>query len=61
MADGATEILLPVPAEVPPQLPLYHLQVAPVPRLPPLIVRVVVFPLHMVVLPLTELAGVDVS
>ena len=30
----------PVPTKVPPQLPLYHLQVAPVPRLPPVTLKV---------------------
>jgi hypothetical protein len=30
----------PVPTAVPPQLPLYHLQVAPVPKLPPVTLKV---------------------
>ena len=33
-----------MPAGVPPQLPLYHCQLAPVPRVPPLRVRVEVPP-----------------
>ncbi len=32
-------MLLPVPTAVPPQLPLYHLQLALVPREPPLTLR----------------------
>ena len=30
----------PVPTSVPPQLPLYHFQLPPVPRLPPLTLKV---------------------
>lgn len=41
-------MLLPVPAAVPPQLPLYHCQLAAVPRLPPLMVRVAEAPAHKV-------------
>ena len=40
MVLGLTVMLEPLPIEVPPQLPLYHFHVAPVPRLPPLTVRV---------------------
>jgi hypothetical protein len=36
VAFGDTDTLAPVPIEVPPQLPLYHLHAAPLPRLPPL-------------------------
>ena len=32
---GVTESGLPLPAEVPPQLTVYHSQVAPTPKLPP--------------------------
>lgn len=35
VAIGATLILAPVPANVPPQLPVYHLYDAPVPNEPP--------------------------
>jgi hypothetical protein len=38
MIDG------PVPAEAPPQLPLYHFQLAPVPSEPPTTLRVVLAP-----------------
>lgn len=37
-----TVILAPVPIAVPPQLPVYHLHVAPVPNAPPCTVKVVV-------------------
>ncbi len=58
---GATVTLLPVPTDVPPQLPLYHLQLAPVPRLPPVVLSVVLLPLQMVVVPLIDVAGTEVS
>jgi hypothetical protein len=61
VAAGATVTLLPVPTDVPPQLPLYHLQLAPLPSEPPIGVRVVLLPLQMVVVPLIEVAGTDVS
>ena len=61
VAAGATVTLLPVPTDVPPQLPLYHLQLAPTPRLPPVVLSVVLWPLHIVVVPLIEVAGTDVS
>jgi hypothetical protein len=48
---GETAILLPVPSGVPPQVPEYHLAVAPVPALPPTSVRVVLPPLQMVETP----------
>jgi hypothetical protein len=38
----------PVPAGVPPQLPLYHTQLAPAPRLPPCTLTVLLEPLHIV-------------
>ena len=34
--------VVPVPTKVPPQLPLYHFQVAPAPRLPPVTLKVTV-------------------
>ncbi len=61
VAAGATVTLLPVPTDVPPQLPLYHLQLAPVPRLPPLTLKVVFLPRQIVVVPLIEVAGTEVS
>ena len=48
---GETVILLPVPSGVPPQVPEYHLAVAPVPALPPTRVSVVLPPLQMVEVP----------
>jgi hypothetical protein len=38
-----------VPAGVPPQLPLYHTQLAPAPRVPPCTLTVVLVPLHIFV------------
>lgn len=53
-------MLLPVPTRVPPQLPLYHCQLAAVPRLPPLTVSVALPPEHtLVVVVLIELAAVE--
>lgn len=45
---GLTVIKFPVPAAVPEQVPVNHCQDAPVPRLPPLTVSVVVAPAHTV-------------
>ena len=55
--------LLPVPADVPPQLPVYHFQLADVPKLPPLTLSVRLPPRQTVELPddVIELAGADVS
>ena len=58
---GTTVTLLPVPTDVPTQLPLYHLQLALVPRLPPLTLKVVFLPRQIVVVPVIEVAGTDVS
>ncbi len=58
---GETVTLLPVPTDVPPQLPLYHFQLAPAPRLPPLTLSVVFLPRQIVVVPLIEVAGTEVS
>lgn len=49
--EGLTVIELPVPAAVPVQLPENHCQVAPVPRLPPFTVKVLLEPEHSVLLP----------
>ncbi len=61
VAAGATVTLLPVPTDVPPQLPLYHFQLAPAPRLPPLTFKVVFLPRQIVVVPVIEVAGTEVS
>jgi hypothetical protein len=61
VAEGATVMLLPVPTDVPPQLPLYHFQLAPLPRLPPLTLRFVFLPRQIVVVPVIEEAGTEVS
>lgn len=61
MIAGATVMLVPVPAAVPPQLPLYHFQLPPTPRLPPVKPSVVLLPKNMVVVPVMEVAGTDVS
>jgi len=58
-AVGETVMLVPDPMEVPPQLPAYHRQVAPVPREPPLRVRVVEVPGQIELSPLIELAAED--
>ena len=42
--DGDTVKVVPVPIKVPPQDAEYHFQLAPVPKLPPLRVKVVVPP-----------------
>ena len=53
-------MLAPEPTKVPPQLPVYHCQLAAVPRLPPLAERVAVPPVHkLVVVVLMELAAVE--
>ena len=44
-------MLLPVPADVPPQEPVNHSATAPVPALPPTSVRVVLLPRQMVETP----------
>ena len=58
---GLTERLVPVPAKVPPHELVYHFQLAPAPNLPPLNVRVLVWPKQMVEVPLILEAGSDVS
>jgi hypothetical protein len=47
LADGETVIELPVPTCVPPQLPEYQTQPAPVPSEPPTLVSVVEPPLQI--------------
>ena len=44
VTEGDTSIEALLPIEVPPQLPAYHAQLAPAPRLPPVTVRVAVPP-----------------
>ena len=59
---GVTLNVLPLPASAPLQLPLYHFQLAPVPRLPPVIDSVVLWPLQIVVeLAVADVAGTEVS
>ena len=48
---------LPIPAGVPPQLPVYHTQVALEPNPPPTTERLVVNPLQIVVVPEMPLAA----
>ena len=55
---GETVMLLPVPAGVPPQEPVYHLAVAPVPAVPPAIFNVVL-PLHIAVIPVMLVGATD--
>jgi hypothetical protein len=62
VTTGLTVKVLPVPAETPPQLPLYQLQVAEVPNTPPFIDKVVLLPLQIVdEVAVAEVAGTDVS
>ena len=58
---GVTLRLVPVPAEVPPHEPLYHFQLPPVPRLPPDMLSVLLWPLQIVVVPLMLFVGTEVS
>ena len=58
---GFTVKLFPVPASVPPQLEVYHFQLAPAPNLPPVADNVVEVPKQIVVVPDIEVAGNDVS
>ena len=46
MVFTVTISVAPVPTNVPPQLPLYHLQVAPEPKLPPATLNVTVPGVH---------------
>lgn len=55
-------MFVPEPTKVPPQLPVYHCQLAAVPRLPPLAESVAVPPAQMlVVVVFTEVAGVELE
>jgi hypothetical protein len=56
VVDGDADKLAPVPTNVPPQLTVYHLHEAPVPRLPPVTVKVELPPLQTV--PLEAVAPV---
>jgi hypothetical protein len=58
---GEAVMLAPVPAAVPPHVDVYHFQLAPTPRLPPLTESVVFLPRHIVVVPVIEVAGIEVS
>ena len=61
MVVGDTLKLDPVPTEVPPHEPLYHFQLPPAPNLPPLILNVLLWPTHIVEVPLMLVAGTEVS
>ena len=58
---GVTVSVVPVAIEVPPHEPLYHFQLPPVPNEPPLNVNVLLWPLHIVVVPLMLVAGTELS
>jgi hypothetical protein len=58
---GATVSEVPVAKTVPPHEPLYHFQLAPVPKLPPLTESVVFLPRQIVLVPLIEVAATEVS
>ena len=58
---GETVIVEPVPAVVPAQFTLYQRQLAPVPRFPPLMLSVVFPPRQIVLLPVIEVAGTELS
>jgi hypothetical protein len=51
----------PLPAGVPPQLPEYHFQLAPVPRLPPKTDNVVLLPEQMLVTPEIPVGSPDIE
>lgn len=51
----------PLPTKVPPQLPLYHCQFAPVPREPPTTVKVVFPPTHITDVPEIPIGATDES
>ena len=52
-------MLFPVPADVPPHDTVNHSTLAPVPRLPPATVSVVLPPLQIVVVPVAPVGAVD--
>ena len=53
--------VLPVPTDVPLQLPKYHFQLPPVPKEPPLSDNVLLWPRQIVEVPLMLLAGTELS
>ena len=53
--------VLPVPTDVPLQLPKYHFQLPPVPNEPPLSDNVLLWPRQIVEVPLMLLAGTELS
>ena len=53
--------LVPEPTKVPVHEPLYHFQLAPRPNFPPFAVNVELVPKQIVVVPLIDVAGRDVS
>jgi hypothetical protein len=59
VAVGDTLMLLPVPADVPPQEPVNHCATAPVPAVPPDTVKVVEAPAQIVVLPVMPVGATD--
>ena len=59
MDVGVTETDGPLPTAVPPQLPLYHCQLAPVPNVPPTTESVVEPPSQIVVVPDIEEAATE--
>jgi len=56
---GVTTIDAPVPMNVPPHDPVNHSTTAPVPKLPPVAVKVVLPPLQIVVVPEMDVGAVD--
>ena len=52
---------VPVPIDVPPQLPAYHFQLAPTPRLPPVKESDVLLLTQMGLVPVAAVAGKEVS
>jgi len=56
---GVTTIDAPVPINVPPHDPVNHSTIAPVPKIPPVAVKVVLPPLQMVVVPEMDVGAVD--
>jgi len=59
VAVGDTDRSSPVPTSVPPQLPLYHFAVAPVPGVPPVYVNVEESPEQIADALADALAGTD--
>ena len=58
---GVTVSVVPVAIEVPPHEPLYHFQLPPVPKEPPLSDNVLLWPRQIVEVPLMLLAGTELS